>query len=1396
MMGSPEGRLVELFGAVKSWMPRRGEHSPPPPPTSQSAAAAGQPQQPLPHDLSRDFWMPDQSCRVCYDCDAQFTILNRRHHCRHCGRVFCARCTANSVPRSPGDAAREDGERIRVCSYCFQRWLEEEAAARGDMAAPAQQPSSPSMSAASLGSDKSSFTGTNGQMSSYANVSYTDFASMPVHGEGNCGEDGCYPEKQQPVKEPAPTMEAAAYVDHSSDPFNFCMQRSDDEDDDYAVFHSDLEGQHLQNSDEYYGPMYFDGHRVDCSDDAKEPASAKKDVTSLVDSLGTDKNEDHSVDECCNARSSSMYSMEVLDNEPVDFENNSSLWVPPEPEDEEDDHDGERDDDEGVDATGEWGYQRSSSFGSGHCRGRDKSAEEHKRAMKDIVDGHFRALVSQLLQAEKVPLIDKTGKESWLDIVTSLSWEAASLLKPDTTSKGGQMDPGGYVKVKCLACGHPSESFVVKGVVCKKNVAHRRMSSRKEKPQILILGGALEYQRVSNLLSSFDTLLQQETDYLKMAVAKIKAHQPSVVLVEKSVSRYAQDLFLEKNISLVLNIKRPLLERISRCTGAQIVPSIDYLSSQKLGRCDLFHVEKYVEEHGTAGEGGKKMLKTLMFFEGCPKPFGCTILLKGANGDELKKVKHVVQYGVFAAYHLALETSFLVDEGATLPELPLKSPIIVALPDKPSSADRSISTIPILPIPSASSPNSNLQTLDLQTDDLAFISNKKMEQTTSGVHSVEINSQNGHNTFLLDMAPQSSSPLVQHSNISSCHCPECTKDVNRKMDLQDSQPGTTRHALVNDSGVLPSHSTNLLSVKSDSSSAKNSEIGDMVANTHTAPLNVQIAHDDDSVKDNSVAKTDEIPASPADNQSILVSLSSRCVWKETLCERPHLLRIKYYGNFDKPLGRFLRDQLFDQSNLCHSCELPPEAHVYCYVHPQGSLTISVRKLSVKLPGDGEHDGRIWMWHRCLRCPRVNGLPPATKRVVMSDAAWGLSFGKFLELSFSNHAAASRVASCGHSLHRDCLRFYGFGEMVACFRYASIKVHSVYLPPSKLDFTSQHQEWVEQEAEEVDDSAELLFSEVLNALHKISGGRPITGSFNGNLKILELRRNIGELEEILLAEKADFMVGVIKQSTSTEKGCGKYCDALNGLRIGSGSCDFNEKPVSASAAPKLEKGSKVMEIPSIASEESLQQNSGHPFHGEDEGINQANQSDENSLKNVADLNHATSADVKDQLDNQESRIGVTIKHVKGGKESKMDLLVMENLLFGRNITRLYDLKGSSRSRYNADSNGSNKGIDVMDYSLLVGVDEEKHELVLGIIDFMRQYTWDKHLETWVKSSGILGGPKNGSPTVVSPMQYKKRFRKAMSAYFIVIPEQWMPAIIKPSKSSSNIGEEDSQNALQE
>ncbi|CAI5467885.1 unnamed protein product [Closterium sp. Yama58-4] len=86
--------------------------------------------------------------------------------------------------------------------------------------------------------------------------------------------------------------------------------------------------------------------------------------------------------------------------------------------------------------------------------------------------------------------------------------------------------------------------------------------------------------------------------------------------------------------------------------------------------------------------------------------------------------------------------------------------------------------------------------------------------------------------------------------------------------------------------------------------------------------------------------------------------------------------------------------------------------------------------------------------------------------------------------------------------------------------------------------------------------------------------------------------------------------------------------------------------------------------------------------------------------------------------------------------------------------------------------------IMDYSLLVGVEEERSTLVVGIIDFIRPYTWDKQLETWVKASGLLGGGgagKDSTPTVISPSNYKKRFRKAMQTYFVMVPDQWVPRV---------------------
>ncbi|XP_054715283.1 1-phosphatidylinositol 3-phosphate 5-kinase-like [Uloborus diversus] len=173
-----------------------------------------------------------------------------------------------------------------------------------------------------------------------------------------------------------------------------------------------------------------------------------------------------------------------------------------------------------------------------------------------------------------------------------------------------------------------------------------------------------------------------------------------------------------------------------------------------------------------------------------------------------------------------------------------------------------------------------------------------------------------------------------------------------------------------------------------------------------------------------------------------------------------------------------------------------------------------------------------------------------------------------------------------------------------------------------------------------------------------------------------------------------------------------------------------------------------------------------------------------------------------------RIG--FKNTATNAATKMDLLVMENLFYNRNVSRKYDLKGSVRNRLVNTSGLQEDDIvlldenllkvtcdnplyirphcktvltsaisndtqflaeqSVMDYSLLVGLDEEKGELVVGIIDYIRTFTWDKKVEMMIKSSGLLGG-HGKMPTVVSPELYRMRFCEAMDSYFLWIPDRW-------------------------
>ncbi|XP_058813532.1 RUN and FYVE domain-containing protein 2 isoform X5 [Topomyia yanbarensis] len=62
-------------------------------------------------------WTPDKVVSNCRGCDKEFSITRRKHHCRHCGSIFCSNCSEH-VAVIPGEA---NGKPVRVCDSCWQK---------------------------------------------------------------------------------------------------------------------------------------------------------------------------------------------------------------------------------------------------------------------------------------------------------------------------------------------------------------------------------------------------------------------------------------------------------------------------------------------------------------------------------------------------------------------------------------------------------------------------------------------------------------------------------------------------------------------------------------------------------------------------------------------------------------------------------------------------------------------------------------------------------------------------------------------------------------------------------------------------------------------------------------------------------------------------------------------------------------------------------------------------------------------------------------------------------------------------------------------------------------------------------------------------------------------------
>ncbi|XP_029052960.1 myotubularin-related protein 3 isoform X3 [Osmia bicornis bicornis] len=92
-----------------------------------SVGSTGDHGESLPSDMSWEaveelgpaptLWVPDHAVSRCMGCDTEFWLGRRKHHCRCCGKIFCADCSENSTPL-PSEQLYNP---VRVCSECFSR---------------------------------------------------------------------------------------------------------------------------------------------------------------------------------------------------------------------------------------------------------------------------------------------------------------------------------------------------------------------------------------------------------------------------------------------------------------------------------------------------------------------------------------------------------------------------------------------------------------------------------------------------------------------------------------------------------------------------------------------------------------------------------------------------------------------------------------------------------------------------------------------------------------------------------------------------------------------------------------------------------------------------------------------------------------------------------------------------------------------------------------------------------------------------------------------------------------------------------------------------------------------------------------------------------------------------
>lgn len=151
--------------------------------------------------------------------------------------------------------------------------------------------------------------------------------------------------------------------------------------------------------------------------------------------------------------------------------------------------------------------------------------------------------------------------------------------------------------------------------------------------------------------------IKQEESFIQIIMKKIDLVSPNLIFVQNDTSMKAIEALLEKNITLITNVKESVMQRIGRFTQTISCASTNLITPDFiLGKCERFSMESYAQK--SLNKTVEAISSNVIQLEGCLAFLGCTILLSGPDMTELKLVKHALKKILRMSRQLILENEY------------------------------------------------------------------------------------------------------------------------------------------------------------------------------------------------------------------------------------------------------------------------------------------------------------------------------------------------------------------------------------------------------------------------------------------------------------------------------------------------------------------------------------------------------------------------------------------------------------------------------------------------------------------------------------------------------------------------------------------------------------------